>query len=92
MEPDTYNPLTRYFLDAAAEMGYPRVDLNAPYTEGNVNALFKTKLRFTEEQTKIPSAVSRFFRVLIHETKRPSLGFVSGVPPTNTKLKEKSHN
>ncbi|CAG7731190.1 unnamed protein product, partial [Allacma fusca] len=33
IEVDSYNPLTKYFLEAAQEMGYPRRDLNAPYNE-----------------------------------------------------------
>lgn len=31
----SYAPLAKYFVKAAEEMGYPIVDLNSPYQEGD---------------------------------------------------------
>ena len=34
IESGSHRPLAPYFLKAAAELGYPEVDLNAPFDEG----------------------------------------------------------
>jgi hypothetical protein len=34
VEPGRYGPIAPYFVKAAAELGYPELDLNGPYDEG----------------------------------------------------------
>ncbi|CAL8074899.1 unnamed protein product [Orchesella dallaii] len=34
VSPASYGPIAKHFVKAAEEMGYPKVDLNAPYQEG----------------------------------------------------------
>jgi hypothetical protein len=34
LSPPSFGPLTKYYLQAAEELGYPIVDQNAPYQEG----------------------------------------------------------
>lgn len=44
LSPATFSPLAKYFVRAAEELGYPIIDQNAPYQEGEYNMYIDTHL------------------------------------------------